>query len=131
MEYILRDSLDSPIYIGRVYAKSLERVLTFSNNVLYIYPLYLSFTASSKILHPLYLISLQQRSLNHVLYTQIPILQIFLFFLFFYIRIFVILVGGCRRGNSLAGWRSAPALNPKMRKGLKRFASLAKRSLST
>jgi hypothetical protein len=83
MEYILRDSLDSPIYIGRVYAKSLERVLTFSNNVLYIYPLYLSFTASSKILHPLYLISLQQRSLNHVLYTQIPILQIFLFFYFF------------------------------------------------
>jgi hypothetical protein len=27
-----------------------------------------------------------------------------------------------RRGNSLAGWRSAPALNPKMRRGLKRFA---------
>jgi hypothetical protein len=24
----------------------------------------------------------------------------------------------CRRGNSPAGWRSAPALNPKMRKGL-------------
>jgi hypothetical protein len=33
----------------------------------------------------------------------------------------------CRRGNSPAGWRSAPALNPKMRKGLKRFACLAKR----
>jgi hypothetical protein len=28
----------------------------------------------------------------------------------------------CRRGNSLAGWQSAPALNPKMRRGLKRFA---------
>jgi hypothetical protein len=28
----------------------------------------------------------------------------------------------CRRGNSPAGWRSAPALNPKMRRGLKRFA---------
>jgi hypothetical protein len=31
----------------------------------------------------------------------------------------------CRRGNSPAGWRSAPALNPKMRKGLKRFACLS------
>jgi hypothetical protein len=28
----------------------------------------------------------------------------------------------CRRGNSLAGWRNAPALNPKMRKGPKHFA---------
>jgi hypothetical protein len=28
----------------------------------------------------------------------------------------------CRRGNSPAGWRSAPALNPKMRRGPKRFA---------
>jgi hypothetical protein len=37
----------------------------------------------------------------------------------------------CRRGNSPAGWRNAPALNPKMRKGLKRFACLAKRSSST
>jgi hypothetical protein len=37
----------------------------------------------------------------------------------------------CRRGNSPAGWRNAPALNPKMRKGLKRFACLAKRSPST
>jgi hypothetical protein len=25
---------------------------------------------------------------------------------------------GCRRGNSPAGWRNAPALNPKMRRGL-------------
>jgi hypothetical protein len=33
----------------------------------------------------------------------------------------------CRRENSLAGWRSAPALNPKMRNGLKRFAYPAKR----
>jgi hypothetical protein len=24
----------------------------------------------------------------------------------------------CRRGNSLAGWRNAPTLNPKMRRGL-------------
>jgi hypothetical protein len=24
----------------------------------------------------------------------------------------------CRRGNSPAGWRNAPALNPKMRRGL-------------
>jgi hypothetical protein len=37
----------------------------------------------------------------------------------------------CRRGNSPAGWRSAPTLNPKMRKGLKHFASPAKRSPST
>jgi ribonuclease HI len=28
------------------------------------------------------------------------------------------LQGNCRRGNSLAGWRNAPALNPKMRRGL-------------
>jgi hypothetical protein len=41
------------------------------------------------------------------------------------------LVEYCRRGNSPAGWRNAPALNPKMRKGLKRFACLAKRSPST
>jgi hypothetical protein len=27
-----------------------------------------------------------------------------------------------RRGNSPAGWRNAPALNPKMRRGAKRFA---------
>jgi hypothetical protein len=39
--------------------------------------------------------------------------------------------GGCRRGNSPAGWRSAPALNPKMRKRLKRFACPAKRTSST
>jgi hypothetical protein len=28
----------------------------------------------------------------------------------------------CRRGKSSAGWRNAPALNPKMRRGLKRFS---------
>jgi hypothetical protein len=28
----------------------------------------------------------------------------------------------CQRGNSPAGWRNAPALNPKMRRGPKRFA---------
>jgi hypothetical protein len=27
-------------------------------------------------------------------------------------------VSRCRRGNSLAGWWNAPALNPKMRRGL-------------
>jgi hypothetical protein len=37
----------------------------------------------------------------------------------------------CRRGNSPAGWRNVPALNPKMRKGLKRFACPAKRTSST
>jgi hypothetical protein len=55
---------------------------TVSSNVLYIHPLYLSFTVSSKRFHPLYLISLQQRSLNHVLYTQIPILKTFFNFIF-------------------------------------------------
>jgi hypothetical protein len=37
--------------------------------------------------HPLYLLALQQRLLNHILYTQIPILEIFFIFLFLYIRI--------------------------------------------
>jgi hypothetical protein len=37
----------------------------------------------------------------------------------------------CQRGNSPAGWRSAHALNPKMRKGLKHFACPAKRTSST
>jgi hypothetical protein len=36
------------------------------------------------MLHPLYLLALQQRLLNHILYTQIPILEIFLFFIFVY-----------------------------------------------
>jgi hypothetical protein len=64
-----------------------------SSNVLYIHPLYLSFTVSSKRFHPLYLISLQQRPLNHVLYTQIPILKTFLNFIFYtYVFIIHILV---------------------------------------
>jgi hypothetical protein len=33
-----------------------------------------------------------------------------------------LVVQPCRRGNSPAGWQSAPTLNPKMRRGLKRFA---------
>jgi hypothetical protein len=53
-----------------------------SNNILYIHLLYLSFTVSSKRFHPLYLISLQQRPLNHVLYTQILILKTFFNFIF-------------------------------------------------
>jgi hypothetical protein len=61
-----------------------------SNNVLYIHPLYLSFTVFSKKFHPLYLISLQQRPLNHVLYTQIPILKTFFNFIF-YTYVFIIL----------------------------------------
>jgi hypothetical protein len=43
----------------------------------------------------------------------------------------VLHLGMCRRGNSPAGWQNAPALNPKMRKGLKCFAYPAKRSPST
>jgi hypothetical protein len=55
---------------------------TVSSNVLYIHPLYLSFTVFSKRFHPLYLISLQQHPLNHVLYTQIPTLKTFFNFIF-------------------------------------------------
>jgi hypothetical protein len=29
-----------------------------------------------------------------------------------------VVTGGCRRGKSSAGWRNAPSLNPKMRRGL-------------
>jgi hypothetical protein len=54
------------------------------------YPLYPFFTVSSKRFHPLYLLTLQQCSLNHVLYTQIPILETFLIFNF-YTYVFVIL----------------------------------------
>jgi hypothetical protein len=55
---------------------------TVSSNVLYIHHLYPSFTISSKRFHPLYLLPLQQRPLNHVLYTQISILEIFFIFIF-------------------------------------------------
>jgi hypothetical protein len=53
------------------------------DNVLYIHPLYLSFTVSSKRFHPLYLISLQQRPL----YSNTHIKDIFKFY-FLYIRIY-------------------------------------------
>jgi hypothetical protein len=52
------------------------------SNVLYIHPLYPSFTVSSKRFHPLYLLPLQQRPLNYVLYTQISILETFFIFIF-------------------------------------------------
>jgi hypothetical protein len=51
-----------------------------SSNVLYIHPLYPSFTVSSKRFHTLYLLPLQQRPLNHVLYTQISILETYFSF---------------------------------------------------
>jgi hypothetical protein len=54
-----------------------------SSNVLYIHPLYPSFTVSSKRFHPLYLIPLQQRPLNLVLYTQINIFETFFIFIFY------------------------------------------------
>jgi hypothetical protein len=60
-------------------------MLAVSSNVLYIHPLYPSFTVFFKRFHPLYILSLQQHTLNHVLYTQLPILET-LFFIF-YIRI--------------------------------------------
>jgi hypothetical protein len=44
---------------------------------------------SSKRFYPLYLLSLQQRPLNHVLYTQISILEIFFIFCTY---VFVILL---------------------------------------
>jgi hypothetical protein len=53
-----------------------------SSNVLYIHPLYPSFTVSSKRFHPLYLLSLQQRPL----YSNIYIRDIFYFY-FLYICI--------------------------------------------
>jgi hypothetical protein len=53
-------------------------------------PLYPSFTVSSKRFYPLYLLPLPQRPLNHVLYTQISILETFFIFIF-YIYVFVIL----------------------------------------
>jgi hypothetical protein len=46
------------------------------------HPLYQSFTVFSKRFYPLYLLLIQQRPLNHVLYMQIFILKIFLFFIF-------------------------------------------------
>jgi hypothetical protein len=42
---------------------------------------------SSKKIHSLYFLPLQQRSLNHVIYTQIPILKTFFYFYFLYICI--------------------------------------------
>jgi hypothetical protein len=62
-----------------------------TSNVLYIYPLYSSFKVSFKRFYPLYLIPLQQRPLNHVLYTQISILETFFIFIF-YTYVFVILL---------------------------------------
>jgi multidrug efflux pump subunit AcrA (membrane-fusion protein) len=47
---------------------TLTKTKTISSNVLYMHPLYPSFTVSSKRFHLLYLLSLQQRPLNHVLY---------------------------------------------------------------
>jgi hypothetical protein len=62
------------IFFDKQYRKSV------SSNILYIHPLYPSFTVYSKRFHPLYIIPLQQRPLNHVLYTQIHILETFLNF---------------------------------------------------
>jgi hypothetical protein len=50
-------------------------------------PLYLFSISASKIFHPLYLLALQQRPLNHILYTEIPILETFFIFYFLYIGI--------------------------------------------
>jgi hypothetical protein len=59
-------ALHAPVSLSRRGAG--RRHQTVSSNVLYIYPLYPSFTVFSKRFHLLYLLSLQQRSLNHVLY---------------------------------------------------------------
>jgi hypothetical protein len=77
----------------RIQIKKMKQQLStkaVSSNVLYIHPLYMSFTVFSKRFHHLYLISLQQGPLNHVLYTQIPILETFLI-LFFCTYVFVVL----------------------------------------
>jgi hypothetical protein len=58
-------------------------LLTVSSNILYIHPLYPLFTVFFKRFHALYILSLQQHTLNHVLYTQIPILETFFIFYFF------------------------------------------------
>jgi hypothetical protein len=42
----------------------------------------------------------------------------FLFYSPFYFQFLIFKLKLCRRGNSPAGWRSAPALNPKMRRSL-------------
>jgi hypothetical protein len=52
----------------RARLRPLFSPLGVSSNVLYIYPLYPSFTVFSKRFHPLYLNPLKKRSLNHVLY---------------------------------------------------------------
>jgi hypothetical protein len=70
---------------GKTSILSVNPSKAVSSNVLYTHPLYPSFTVSSKRFHPLYLLTLQQRPLNHVLYTQISILETF--FIFLYIRI--------------------------------------------
>jgi hypothetical protein len=62
-------------------------ILGCLQQVLYIRPLYPSFIVLSKRLHHLYLLSLEQRSLNHVLYTQITILETFFIFYFLHICI--------------------------------------------
>jgi hypothetical protein len=80
-------ALDFGVNGGKAQSKQSEAV---SSNVLYIHPLYPYFTVSSKRFQPLYLIPLQQRPLNHVLYTQISILETFFIFVF-YTYVFVIL----------------------------------------
>jgi hypothetical protein len=93
---------DRPLHLEyrTVYSLLLETALhpqtevlmpkAVSSNVLYIHPLYPSFTVFSKRFHPLYLLPLQQYPLNYVLYTQIPILETFFIFIF-YTYVFVIL----------------------------------------
>jgi hypothetical protein len=62
----IRESRGEPNYLGCLQQR----------------PLYPSFTVSSKRFYPLYLLPLQQRPLNHVLYTQISILGTFFIFIF-------------------------------------------------
>jgi hypothetical protein len=77
-----------PLWFGIAILKTW---IVRTSNVLYIYPLYSSFKVSFKRFYPLYLIPLQQRPLNHVLYTQISILETFFIFIF-YTYVFVILL---------------------------------------
>jgi hypothetical protein len=82
-------SMTEIVYVHHVHLSFMCIIyFPFSSNVLYIHPLYPPFTVFSKRFHPLYLFPLQQHPLNHILYTQISILETFFIFYFLYIRIY-------------------------------------------
>jgi hypothetical protein len=66
--YYREPQRSGPLPLASPARRAHQEPQTVSNNVLYIHPLYPSFTVFSKRFHLLYLLSLQQRPLNHVLY---------------------------------------------------------------